>query len=46
MDKETLNEIKEILKKIERNTRKPSAAMDTRVFDMWLDQYVPDVDIS
>lgn len=46
MEQETLNEIKEILKKIEQNTRRPSAAMDARVFDQWLDQYVPDIDIS
>jgi hypothetical protein len=46
MNEETLKEIRDILKQIEQNTRRPSAAMDARVFDQWLDQYVPDIDIS
>lgn len=46
MNKEDVEEIKNILKKIEENTRKPSAAMEAKAFNTWLSQYEPDVDIS
>ena len=46
MNHEDVEEIKNILRKIEENTRRPSAAMEARAFNTWLDQYEPDVDIS
>lgn len=48
MNKEDIEEIKNILRKIEENTRRPSAAMEAKVFNTWLSQYDNDeeVDIS
>lgn len=48
MDKEDIEEIKNILRKIEENTRRPSAAMEAKAFNTWLSQYdqVATVDTS